>query len=195
MDRYQNQPQPQNPRPYAERYRRDGNVILDHVFNAGPYILAFISFLIVLLSLAGLVLMDVVAGKYTGEYMAPTGGRILGIDFDWWWTFATTGIPLALIGFAMYAWRDQWNWRVVTGIILVALIPVGIDVRFDMMSADLIRYGHYIEITTLVGIEREMHTWFRYGMGLTSLLGEPVGAASVIIFPVMRNLFKGVFSS
>jgi hypothetical protein len=163
---------------------------MDKLFNSGPYILAIASFVIALLSLAGLVGMDVIIGKYTGEYMAPDRPW-----FDWFWTFATTGIPLALIGFVMYAWRDEWDLRIVIAIAVVALIPVGIDVRFDMMGADLIRFNRYIDINTLSGVDREMHTLFRYAAGLISLLGEPIGAASVIIFPVMRNLFKGVFQS
>lgn len=183
-------PQPTHERPYPERYRRDQGWFLDKLFNSGPYILALFSFLIALLSLGGLVGLDVVLGKYTGEYMAANKPH-----FDWLWTFATTGIPLALIGFAMYAYRDEWNIRITLAICVLALVPIAIDARFDMMAADLIRYGHYIEIDSLAGIEKEMHSLFRYACGITSLLGEPIGAASVIIFPVMRNLFKGVFAS
>lgn len=181
----------QNHRPFNQNqtagrptYRRR-TLSFKMLFDAGPYVVAFLSFVIALLSLLALISMDVITGQITVEYMSAD-------QFGWFTSFATTGLLLALIGTAMYGMREGWSMKVIVPIFIVAMIPSLIDVYFDAMSADIVRYQHFVLISELAKAEQLPHILFRTLVAGLSFVGEPLATTSVIIFPVLRELFKGV---
>jgi len=182
----QTQAQAQN--TYQNRYRRDGGLVLDRIYSAGPYIIAIVSFAIAVAALVSLLAVDIITGKYTAEHMTSS-------DFGWFSSLATTGLVMALMGTVMYGFRERWSVWVMAPLILVAIVPVSIDVYFDSMSVDIIKFGHFIVASqALDPAEVIPHYLFRIMIGALSAIGEPLAATSVIIFPVLKELFKGVFS-
>jgi hypothetical protein len=181
----------QNYRPqqnYQDRYRRNGDTIVEKLYSSGPYIIAIVSFLIATFSLVALLVVDLITGAYAGEYMANP-------SFGWFFSFGTTGVSLASIGLAMYSWRERWNVWLTIVLLLVSFVPIGIDIYFDGMAVDIIRFGHFILVEQdLSAAEKLPHQLFRIMVGALSAVGEPLAATSVIVFPVLKELFRGVFT-
>lgn len=178
---------------YYKRYQRGTNVWwkswADKLFDSGPGLLAVLGWLIALVCLGSLEIMDIVIGQIIASYM--TRGQ-----YDWLLSLATTGLALALIGALFYGWRDRWNWMILAVIGVLAFIPVSIDVLNDAMSIDILRFGHFIDTSVQFPnepIEALMHNLYRVMLGAMSTLGEPIAAASIIVFPIMKELFKGAF--
>ena len=174
---------------YQNRYQRNSATTLEKVFSAGPPIVAIVSFLLALAAIIAMLLLDVVVGRYVSGYMSNT--RV-----GWFFSLATTGLVMAIIGTALYGRREGWSTQVVMTLVVVALVPAGIDIYFDGLSVDIIRFGHFIIVENELPVADQMpHTLFRIMVGALSAVGEPLAATSVIIFPVMRELFKGAFGS
>lgn len=173
---------------YANRYRRTVGTSMDRIFSLGPPIVAFVSFLITLASFIAMLLVDLYIGRYIATYMANEDvGTLI--------SFATTCLVIAMIGTGLYGYRESWSPSLTISILLLALAPVSVDIYFDCMSVDIIRYGHYIDVTTLPLAEQVPHKLFRALVGTLSAISEPLTASSVIIFPVLREIFKGVLNS
>lgn len=174
---------------YQNRYRRGGHTLLDGMYTAGPYVIAIVSFLIALVALMALLAVDVITGQYTASHMSNE-------QFGWFSSFATTGLVLALIGTAMYGYREGWSWKALLPLVIVSMVPVCIDVYFDGLSVDIIRFGQFIIPSQHFGAgsaEVIPHQLYRVMVGALSAVGEPLAAGSVIIFPIMKELFKGIF--
>lgn len=168
---------------YASSGRGSG--LLAGLFNTGPYILALFSFSIAVSALISLIGFDVVAGQVSIQHMSnPTVG--------WFASLATTGLQMALFGSVMYGIREQWGWGTIVALIGIALIPAGIDIYFDYLAPDVIRFGMFIELSTTLSLPEQFpHLLFRCLSAGISLVGEPLAATSIIIFPVLRELFQG----
>jgi hypothetical protein len=180
-------------RPYADRYKRDAHSIMDRIYGAGPYIVGLLGFFVALTCLVILDIFDPVVGTFSASYM--TGGSKY---MDWFTSGATTGLILAIFGTAIYGWRERWPWWIIGGLIVVGLIPASIDVYFDAMAVDILRFGHFIiPSQQFAGNPADIwpHNLYRIMFGALSAVGEPLTAGSVIIFPVIRELLKGVLSS
>jgi len=183
--------QSNNYRPNAQpttRYRRTGKELIGKLFSSGPYLIAVISFVLILLALVALQAMDVITGQKTVEYMSNE-------KFAWFSSLGTTGLLCALIGTAMYGVREGWSWKVTVPIFLVALIPSAIDVYFDGLSADIVRYGHFVVISELAKEDQLPQIFFRILIAGLSFVGEPLAATSTIIFPVLKELFNGALGN
>lgn len=186
MTTYNNyaRPHPQGNKMDPDRYKRNGSNILK-LFAAGPSLVALLSFFLVLGGLWCLSVFDVVAGKTTIEYMSNSPG------FAWLTTGGTTGLLLALIGAALYTYRERWSIKVWGPLFLAAAIPSIIDMYFDSLAADIVRFGHLVIINDLPAAEKLPHICFRVLVGGLSAVGDPMAAMSVIVFPFLRELFKG----
>lgn len=174
---------------YANRYQRGGHKLMTALFDSGPYILAIGSFVLSVVCLGALEGIDVITGKFTAEHMS-------NAQMGWFFSTATTGLTLALIGTFFYGWRNRWSWKILVPLAVLAAIPAGIDVFFDAMSVDIIRFGFFINVSQQFAgnpTEALMHNLFRVMVGALSAIGEPLAAGSVMIFPVMKEIFKGVF--
>lgn len=174
---------------YANRYRRTAGTTMDKVFAMGAPIVALVSFLVALASLIAMLLVDVLVGQYFGSYMANP-------EVGWYVSLATTGLNIAIIGTALYGYREGWPTALVMGILIVGLFPVGIDMYFDGITVDIIRFGRFVIVETDLTLAEQLpHSLFRIMIAALSAVGEPLAATSVIIFPVMRELFKGVLTA
>lgn len=176
---------------YYNRYARGGGGanLATRLFDLGPHIMAIVGFFVIVGSLIALENMDIVIGKITANYMFH--GK-----YDWLMSLATTGLSIALIGTFFYAWRERWAWYIIVPLGLFALIPASIDVINDAMAVDILRFGHFINTSVQFAgdpTEAMMHNLYRILVGGISAVGEPIAAGSVIIFALMKEIFKGVF--
>lgn len=182
---------PQQPQPQSQRWnKRAGQSAMDTLYDAGPYIVAIVSFVIAIASLIALQAVDIIAGRFTDGYFTT-------MDYGWYYSLATTGIVLATTGTAMYAWRERWNPILIGALVLIALVPIGIDCYFDSLSVDVIKYGHFINPAIQFANDPATiipYRLFRIMVAFLSAIGEPLAAASVILFPVIKELIKGVIS-
>ncbi len=170
---------------YQRRYQRNAGTAMDQIYGSGPYIVALVSFLIMVGALVSLQAVDIITGRFSQGYMSD-------MNYGWYFSLATTGIVLAVVGAAMYAWKERWDARIVLTMVILALIPICIDIYFDALSVDIIKYHRFITLSELPFADRIPYTLFRVMVGALSAIGEPLAAASVILFPVMKELFKGV---
>jgi hypothetical protein len=165
---------------------------MDTIFGLGPHIIALTSFALSLTALIALVGMDAVTGKFSSTHMMNNNEGM-----GWFMSLGTTGVVLALVGMVMYSIRERWHIAIILLFIAMAAIPVCIDIYFDGMSVDIIRFGQFVDLSAMPpGIVLPMaeilpHKLFRVMVGALSAVGEPLAALSVIIFPIMRELFKG----
>lgn len=163
--------------------------MLERLYDSGPYILGIVSFLVAVGALVCLEAIDIFAGKYTAAHMS---NDIFGFFFSG----GTTGLTLAMIGTFFYGWRERWSWKILVPLALLSLIPASIDVFFDGMSVDIIRFGYFVNTSTQFPgqpVEAIMHNLFRVMVGALSAIGEPLAAGSVMIFPIMKEIFRGAF--
>ena len=177
---------------YKNRYRRDMSTVMEKLYEAGPYAIGFVAFVITLGSLLSLAAFDPVVGMFSAEYAL--GGNRLAAGFT---SLATSGLALGLVGTCFYGWRERWSMWVLLPLIVVSLVPASIDVYFDGMAPDIIRFGHFIIPSQHFGVDSPdilPHNLYRVMFGALSAVGEPLTAASVIIFPVLKDLLRGVFS-
>jgi hypothetical protein len=184
-----NQP---NGRPYQERYKRDAHGFLDSMYSAGPYIVGIFNFIVALGCLVALGIFDLVIGRYTAGYIASEGW------LAWFTSAAETGLIIGIFGTAIYGWRHGWPTFVVVIVVIVGLIPASIDVYFDGMSVDILRFGHFIipsEQFADSPAQIMPYNLYRVMFGSLSAVGEPLTASSVIVFPVIRELLRKVLSS
>lgn len=177
-------------RDYYNRYNRGGNKhFTERLFDSGPYILAIISFCVIVGSLAALENLDLVIGKVTAAYMFQG-------QYGWLMSAATTGLTAAMIGMFFYAWRERWKWYIIIPLAIFALIPASIDVINDAMSVDILRYGHFINTSVQFAgdpTEAMMHNLYRVLVGGISAVGEPIAVGCVVIFSLVKDIFRGVF--
>lgn len=184
-----NQP---NGRPYQERYKRDAHGFLDTMYQAGPYIVGIFNFLVALGCLVALGMFDLVMGRFSASYVASAGW------LAWFTSAATTGLILGIFGTAIYGWRQGWPYWVVGIVVAIGMIPASIDVYFDGMAVDILRFGHFIVPSQQFAnspAEVMPYNLYRVMFGALSAVGEPLTASSVIIFPIIRELLRKVLSS
>jgi len=182
---YQNA-RPHTPQGYATKRN---STLLARMFDLGPYILAVFSFLVAVSALVSLIGIDVLAGQVSVEHMSNN-------QVGWFTSLATTGLIMALMGTVLYGVKEQWNGGILIAVCVVALIPISIDVYFDYLAPDILRFGSFVDLAvTLTGAEQMPHLLFRILIAGISLIGEPLAATSIIIFPVLRELFDGATGS
>lgn len=118
-----------------------------------------------------LLLFDTIVGTGSNyklmEYLSGNNRTIAAI----FGSVSSTGLQTALAFMAYLAFKR--NVGVLGWIFFVAGLAFwGVDVYFDALTADIVRYGNFIALDSLVGIERDTHFMWRTAFGGFSVIGE-----------------------
>jgi len=136
---------------------------------------------IITVCIAILFLFDVLAG--TGTMLFLTNGK------EWQSvviSLATTGLLFALmfIGYMMMESKSKVYSSIGKGVMLVAFLIYSVDVIFDSLLADILRYGTIMKNGDIDAIQ-----WaFRGLLGGISTVGDALAIAMVIGMPVLKSI-------
>lgn len=145
--------------------------------------------LIVLIGTAALLSFDTVVGA--GSMLVFTNG-----DTGWatFISLATTGMATALAFMAYLAVKNGYQGAgIVFG--LASLLVLIIDVYFDSLTADMLRYGVFVTTQTIAEADRVNHILFRVLIGGMSILGEPLAVAIIVGMPELKAFIQNVIPS
>jgi hypothetical protein len=105
-------------------------------------------------------------------------------------SFAETGLNLATIGFFIWALNGK-HWWVATAVAVPLAVFNVIDVGFDALSADVMRYGQYVSLSDIPTADRIPHTMLRILLGGVSTVGDFLAIYALIAFESVRKLMSG----
>ena len=136
---------------------------------------------IITVCIAVLFLFDVLAG--TGTMLFLTNGK------EWQSvviSLATTGLLFALmfIGYMMMESKSSVYSSIGKGVLAAAFLIYAVDVAFDALLADILRYGTIMKNGDVDAIQ-----WaFRGLLGGISTVGDALAIAMVIGMPVLKSI-------
>ena len=106
-------------------------------------------------------------------------------------SMATTGMTIALAFMAYLASaRKQNGLSIAFGV--AAAIVAGIDVYFDSLTADYLRYGMFMTLQNIQHADRTVQVLYRVLIGGMSLIGEPLAVAIIMGMPELKKFIAGV---
>jgi len=150
------------------------------VFMLGIVLLILVVCTVVLLSFDSLV--------GTGSMMVFTNQHLTYSSFI---SLATTGMGIALAFMAYIAYARGYN-KLGLGFGLAAGFVLLIDVYFDSLTADWLRYGLFVAIKNLAEADQNNHILFRILIGGLSLIGEPLAVAIIVGMPELKGFIRSV---
>lgn len=159
--------------------------------EALPAVLMVIGVLLVGTAIVSLMGADVFTGAVTISHM--TQGDTFTAALI---SLATTGLLIGFMAVLYLAVTRKWvSWQ--KWILLsVVVFLFAIDFYFDMLAADIIRYGQFITIGALpAGPEQTTHTLFRVLLAGLSTLGETLASAAIVLLPQLNEVFKSFMQS
>lgn len=158
------------------------NKIIDGitVFMLGIVLLILVVCTVVLLSFDSLV--------GTGSMMVFTNQHV---GFSTLISLATTGMTIALAFMAYLAVSHGYSKIGLAFGVGAALVAM-IDVYFDSLTADWMRYGIFVAIQNLPAAEQNNHVLFRVLIGGLSLIGEPLAVAIIVGMPELKTFIRSV---
>ncbi len=150
------------------------------VFMLGIVLLILVVCTVVLLSFDSLV--------GTGSMMVFTNQHLAYSSFI---SLATTGMGIALAFMAYLAYGRGYDklglvFGIAAGFVLL------IDVYFDSLTADWLRYGAFTSIKNLPAMDQNNHILFRILIGGLSLIGEPLAVAIIVGMPELKTFIRSV---
>ena len=140
---------------------------------------------VITISIAVLFLFDVLAG--TGTMLFLTNGKMLQSVVI---SLATTGLLFALmfIGYMLME-SKAGAYQSVGGLVLfLAGIIYIMDIIFDALLADILRYG-------TIGVADNLQWMFRVLLGGISTVGDALAMALIIGLPVLKNIIGGALGA
>lgn len=155
----------------------DWNKVIDVVQN----VMVFIVIILTAVCILALIFADVVIGKGTMSYL--TNDNDLA---GWGISLATTGVLLVLMLLLYFAWKGKWGWGALLAIGIPVVVVYCVDVFFDAMLADILRYGGFVTLNTLPA--GSLHPLFRVLLGSISTMGDGMGMTLLIGLPVLKDI-------
>ncbi len=153
---------------------------LDFAGDVFPYLIVGLVFIVTIASLVSLVLVDVITGQITGDYLSGDGW------FGLFSSLAGTGLIIATGAFVSKTWeKKSYSAAILVGIIFLLLQAA--DVYFDGISVDIKRFGMLISTSAMNRQEAIAHNIYRFFIAGISFVGEPLGVASVAAFPALKK--------
>jgi len=103
-------------------------------------------------------------------------------------SLATSGLLMALMltGQTLLKSGSTLGFGIV--LMVIALGVHCLDVYFDSLTADYLRYGQIIVLDTLP--DKDVHKWFRVLIGGISTVGEQLAISIILGMPVLKNLIS-----
>lgn len=173
--------------------RKTADRLIHAMLDGGPYVVTVVGFLVALLAILALTGTDIYAGAYTTRHMSGNNDF-----FGWMFSLATTGLTLAAItalfkGIDVKGTNKAWSKGIIWTLGIITFLLIAADTYLDMLVVDLMRFGEFVTVTErLSSAEATAHWIFRILMGGVSLIGEPLAAAAIAIFPVLADFFDAM---
>ena len=164
-----------------------GTKIFNGMLDSGKYLVVFILNLVVLASVISLALVDVYTGEVTIDHMSSQWIFALAVSLS------TTAVLTVLIGGTIHAFQNKVDWRILAALGTACAVALYYDTWFDAMSTDIMRFGAIVDINVmgLSAAEIKGHQMFRTLIAILSLIGEPLSASAIVIFPLLKKLLFG----
>jgi len=155
----------------------------DKIIDSVQVMMIFILIIVVAVCIIALISFDVLTGAGVMIYL--TNGQI-AVSFAI--SLATSGLLMALM-FISYTNLTGGNkaklgigWVVMLGAVAVW----GLDVYFDALTADYLRFGQIVSLKTLPA--NDIQILFRALMGGISTVGETLAVAIILGMPVLKKI-------
>ena len=160
---------------------------IDFASKTAPYLIVSLVFLVTVSSIISLVLVDVITGQITGNYLSKDW------EFGLFTSLAGTGMLIACGVLISSLWEKE-KYMEAGAVITVFLVLQAADVYFDGISVDIKRFGSIISTTILSEPEAMAHNIYRFFVSGISFVGEPLGIASLVAFPLLKKWLEGMLS-
>lgn len=162
--------------------RINWNKIIDGitVFMLGIVLLILVVCTVVLLTFDSLV--------GAGSMMVFTNKHVV---FSTLISLATTGMTIALAFMAYLAGTHGYQKAGAVFGVAAAFVAI-VDVYFDSLTADWLRYGAFMAIRNLPVADQNNHILFRILIGGLSLIGEPLAVAIIVGMPELKRFIRSV---
>lgn len=155
------------------------------VIDTLQVLLVWFMIVIVGLCVTTLIVFDILAGVGTMDYLT-NGNTFVALLIS----LATTGLLIALM-FIGYNMRDNKS-SAARGFAMVllgmAILVYGVDVLFDSLTADVLRYGEIREFW--VSDNPWIHMLFRMLLAGVSATGEFLALAIITGMPVLKKIIN-----
>jgi len=139
------------------------------------------SLTILTLSLGALILFDVLAG--TGVMLELTQGDLLVSAII---SFATTGLVLALLTAGYQVSGRKGGSKMGWVILLLGAGVYSLDIYFDSLGADILRYGRFVSGQEV----DQIHLLYRILIGGVSVVGEPLSIAMILGMDAIKKMLE-----
>ena len=164
----------------------------DKVIDGIQNLMIFILIIAVAACILALIGFDGVVGAGSMMYLTNQNLKAsVGISM------ATTGLLMSLmfIGYNMVVGSKSKLFKT-TGvfILVVSGVVYGLDVYFDSMTADYLRFGEFVALNTLIPHARNIQILFRSLIGGLSTVGEALAVAIILGMPVLKNIISDSLS-
>ena len=140
---------------------------------------------VVTICTATLVLFDVLAGAGVMNFL--TSNNLLVAIFI---SLATTGLLLALmfIGYTMSEKENALAKSVGWTLLGVAFLVYCIDIYFDSLTADVLRFAAIVSVKDITN--PQVHMLFRALIGGISTVGEALAVSIIVGMPVLKKFIN-----
>lgn len=164
--------------------RKEANLARDLISWLGritPLVIVLFSTSVMITGIIGLIVADPLLGVVGISPMTTSTLQSALVSF------AETGLNLATIGFFIWALKGK-HWLIAAVVAVPLAIFNVIDIGFDAMSADVMRYGQYVSVNDLPVADRIPLHSFRILLGGMSTLGDFLAIYALMAFESVRKL-------
>lgn len=159
---------------------------LDGIIDFVQQVLVIIVIFIVTLSILSLILFDFLAG--TGVMMYLTGDNLWASVLI---SLATSGLLISLVFLSDSSVQKNMGLgkKEMLFLGLITLLTNGLDIYFDSLTADYLRFGKIISLNTLA--TGDIHLLFRVLIGGISAVGEKLAIGILLGMPILKKILSG----
>jgi len=170
-----------------ERLEEGSKNLFDKLLAGGPYFITLFIFGLNITSLVALLFVDIWTGQITSNHI------ITDPVFAWFVSFATTGLLTVAVAVVMQIFRKKWSLYIAVPAAVAVVFLLMFDIFFDGMSVDIKRFGAIVVVSEVLSApEAFAHNMFRVLVAGLSLVGEPLAASAIIIFPLLKELLDNL---
>ena len=166
--------------------RFDARSTVNRLLDGMPYGFVLTTAAITAAAILSLLLVDVITGAILVDY------KFKDVLLSTSLSLATTGVLTVVLASGVRGLEGKWpKWSVVV-IFGIAIVIIGADTYLDGMAVDVKTFGGFVAASTVFTNPAELlvHYVLRGLVAGISLVGEPLAAMAIAIFPIIKDLFN-----
>ena len=142
------------------------------------------------ISILALILFDFLAGA--GVMLSLTQGNLMASTSI---SLATSGLLMSILFMAFQSMRSKKKSMGVFGLVafVLAIGVSGLDVYFDSLTADYLRFGYIVSMKSLGS--NDVHILFRTLIGGISLVGEGLAIGMIFGMPILKGVLSDALTT